>query len=155
MIIRKAKIKDFDQILKLQLELEDAECKFDSNLIERCYSTKEGKKRLKERIKNKNQVFLVAESNNNILGFIDGRMMDEAIWYKEKVGILEHICVRKENRRENVASNLLKEFEHEIINKGAIYIQILAFPKNIPAISLYNKHGYKEYSVYLSKRINK
>lgn len=46
MIIRKAEKKDFDSILKLQLELEDTECKFDSNLIERSYDTKDGRKRL-------------------------------------------------------------------------------------------------------------
>lgn len=153
MIVRKVEMKDFDSILKLQLELEDAECKFDTNLIERCYDTKEGKKRLKERIKSKTQVFLVAESNNEVVGFIDGRIMDEAIWYKEKVGILEHMCLKKENRGNKVASNLLKEFEIKIMNMGAKYIQILAFPGNKPAMDLYNKHGYEMYSVYLSKRI--
>ncbi len=153
MIIRRAKIEDFDSILKLQLELEDTECKFDTNLIERCYDTKEGKKRLRKRIKSKTQVFLVAVSNNEVVGFVDGRIMDEAIWYKEKVGILEHICVRKENRRKNVASNLIKAFEREIVNMGAKYIQILAFPENKPAMDLYNKYGYEMYSVYLSKRI--
>ncbi len=153
MTIRKAETKDFDSILKLQLELEDTEVKFDSNLIERCYETNEGKKRLIKRIKSKSQVFLVAESNNEIVGFIDGRIMEEAIWYKEKVGILEHICVKKENRRNNVASNLLKEFESRIINMGAKYIQILAFPNNKPAMDLYKKFGYEMYSIYLSKRI--
>lgn len=150
MTIRKAEIKDFDSILKLQLELEDTEVKFDSNLIERCYETKEGKKRLIKRIKSKTQV---VESNNEIVGFIDGRIMEEAIWYKEKVGILEHICVKKENRRNNVASNLLKEFESRLISMGVKYIQILAFPNNKPAIHLYKKYGYEVYSVYLSKRI--
>lgn len=152
MNIRKAETKDFDSILKLQLELEDTEVKFDSNLIERCYETNEGKKRLIKRIKSKAQVFLVAESNNEIVGFIDGRIMEEAIWYKEKVGILEHICVKKENRRNNVASNLLKEFESRIINMGAKYIQILAFPNNKPAMDLYKKFGYEMYSIYLSKK---
>lgn len=153
MNIRKAETKDFDSILKLQLELEDTEVKFDSNLIERCYETNEGKKRLIKRIKSKAQVFLVAESNNEIVGFIDGRIMEETIWYKEKVGILEHICVKKENRRNNVASNLLKEFESRLISMGAKYIQILAFPNNKPAMDLYKKYGYDMYSVYLSKRI--
>lgn len=153
MNIRKAERKDFDSILKLQLELEDTECKFDSNLIERCYNTKDGRKKLKRRIKNKKQVFLVAEINDDIVGFIDGRIMDEAIWYKEKVGILEHICVKQENRMNNVASNLLKEFESRIKNKGAKFIQILAFLENKPALNFYNKHGYKEYSIYLSKQL--
>lgn len=150
MVIRKAKTKDFDSILKLQLELEDTEVKFDSNLIERCYDKKDGRTRL---IKSKTQIFLVAELNNEIVGFIDGRIMDEAIWYKEKVGILEHICVKKENRRNNVASKLLMEFESRLISMGTKYIQILAFPNNKPAMDLYKKFGYDIYSVYLSKRI--
>lgn len=85
MIIRKAEKKDFDSILKLQFELEDTECKFDPNLIERCYGTNEGHKKLLERIKSKTQVFLVAESNNEIVGFIDGRIMDEAYGIKRKL----------------------------------------------------------------------
>ncbi len=129
MIIRKAEEIDFKQVLDLQLELEKTECKFDSNLVEGCYDTNEGKRRLKNRI------------------------MDEAIWYKEKVGILEHICVGKEYRKKGIAMLLLKKFEEEIKKMGAKYIQILAFPNNNPAIDLYKKYGYKEYSVYYSKKI--
>lgn len=153
MIIRKVEGKDFNQVLNLQLELEKTECKFDPNLIEGCYGTDEGCERLKTRIISKSQVFLVAESNNQIIGFIDGRIMDEAIWYKQKVGILEHICVGKEHRKNGVATLLLKKFEEEIKKIGAKYIQILAFPENEPAIKFYNKHDYKEYSAYYSKKI--
>lgn len=39
------------------------------------------------------------------------------------------------------------------MNEGVKYIQILAFLENKPAINFYNKQGYKEYSVYLSKKI--
>lgn len=153
MIIRKAEETDFKQVLDLQLELEKTECKFDSNLVEGCYDTNEGKRRLKNRIMDKNQIFLVAQSDDEIIGFIDGRIMDEAIWYKEKVGILEHICVGKEYRKKGIAMLLLKKFEEEIKKMGAKYIQILAFPNNNPAIDLYKKYGYKEYSVYYSKKI--
>lgn len=153
MIIRKAEEKDFEQVLDLQLELERTECRFDSNLIEGCYNTKEGNKQLKERIKNKNQIFLLAENDNRIIGFIDGRIMDEAIWYKEMVGILEHVCVGKEYRNKGVATLLIKKFEEEIRKIGAKYIQILAFLDNEPARNLYKKQGYEEYSVYYSKKI--
>lgn len=99
MIIRKAEENDFKQVLNLQLELEDTECKFDSNLKERCYNTNEGKKKLKKRITEKNQIFLVAQNEDKIVGFIDGKIMDEAIYHKQKVGILAHICVEKEYRK--------------------------------------------------------
>lgn len=65
--------------------------------------------------------------NNEIVGFIDERIMDEAIYYKEKVVILEHVCVKKENRRNNVASKLLKKFKSGLISMGRNIFKYLPF----------------------------
>ena len=45
MKIRKVKIEDFTDILKLQLQLEDVEICFDNNLKPHCYETEEGKQK--------------------------------------------------------------------------------------------------------------
>lgn len=44
MKIRKVLISDFKDILRLQLQLEDAEVVFDNNLVSHCYDTEEGRK---------------------------------------------------------------------------------------------------------------
>ena len=69
MVIRKSQPKDFNDILQLQLELEDVEIQFDNNLKSHCYDTKEGKEKLKNRIKNKNCIFYVGEEDNKVIAF--------------------------------------------------------------------------------------
>ena len=46
MNIRKVLISDFEDILRLQLQLEDTEIVFDDNLVSHCYDTEEGRKKL-------------------------------------------------------------------------------------------------------------
>lgn len=154
MNIRKVKIEDFDEILKLSLVLEDAEIIFDDNLKYHCYETREGKKRLKKRISNKNNIFYVIENiDNKIIGFIDGRVSDDEWWYKEKVAYLDHLCVDEDYRKQKIATKLLNKFEIEAKKKGAKYIRILAFTNNEPAVSLYKNNNYIEYSTYYNKEI--
>lgn len=43
MNIRNGTIEDFDEILNLQLQLEDAEIEFDNNLKKHCFNTEKGK----------------------------------------------------------------------------------------------------------------
>ena len=65
MKIRDAKKEDFDVILDLQLQLEDAEVVFDENLKKHFYDTEEGRKKLMKRITRKDNVFLVMENDDS------------------------------------------------------------------------------------------
>ena len=154
MNIRNATIEDFEYLLKLQLQLEDIEIKFDNNLKERCYDTNQGREKLKNRINNTNNIFLVVTNESNIvIAFIDGNIPDDEWWYKDTVAYLNHICVDKDYRNHGIASMLLKKFEQTAIEKAATYIRLLAFNQNEPAISFYKNKGFIEYSTYYNKRI--
>lgn len=154
MYIRKVEEKDFDSVLDLHLQLEDTEITFDSNLRARCYETEEGKDKLNKRIHNKNNIFLVAiNEDEQVIGFIDGSVLEDAWWYKEKVISLDYICVDKKYRRENVATSLFQAFEEQAKQKEIKHIRVLAFVKNIPATSFYKKHGFDLYSAYYNKKI--
>ena len=59
MNIRKVNKEDFDDILNLQLQLEVTEILFDCNLKERCYETNKGKEKLKNRINNEKNIFML------------------------------------------------------------------------------------------------
>ena len=85
MKIRKVKKDDFEAILDLQLQLEDAEAVFDDNLKKHCYATEEGIKRLKKRISKRKNIFYVAVEDNKVVGFIDGYIPEDEWWYVEKV----------------------------------------------------------------------
>ncbi len=155
MKIRKVLISDFEDILRLQLQLEDTEVVFDNNLVKHCYDTKEGRNKLKKRIRSKSNIFFVMEDDNKIVGFIDGNVPDDEWWYKEKVAYINHLCVDSSYRKKGIAIELMAEFEKVAKELGAKYLRLLAFPDNKPAVSFYKKNGFTEYSIYYNKVIKK
>lgn len=155
MNIRKVDMKDFDDILNLQLQLEDTEMKFDYNLKEKFYETAKGKEKLKNRIDNEKNIFyVVTNENDKVIAFIDGNIPDDEWWYKDTVAYLNHICVDNCYRNRGIARMLLNKFETTAVEKGAKYVRLLAFPQNKPAIFFYQKDGFTEYSVYYNKKLD-
>ena len=156
MKVRAVKKEDFDDIFKLQLQLEDAESVFDDNLKYHSYDTRKGKIKLRKRIVNPNNIFLVAENENKkIIGFIDGFVPEDEWWYNEKVAYISHICVDINYRNQGIGTNLMKKFEKKAMKNNIIGLRLLAFPNNKPAITLYKNCGFEEYSTYYYKKFNR
>ena len=154
MNIRKATMKDFERILELQIQLDETEIEFDSNLKEKQEIIDKEIESLKKRIRKRNTIFLVATNEENeIIGFIDGLLWDDAWYYNELVAFLDHICVDKKYRNNGYATKLLNEFEKIVKEKGAKYIRLLAFHHNMSAVSFYQKNGFSEYSMYYNKKL--
>ena len=95
---------------------------------------------------------MVAEIDNKIVGLIDGYIM-ESIYYNEKISYLAHLCVDEKYRNKEIGSKLIEEFSEISKKKGAKYITLSAFEKDIPATNLYNKHGFESYSIYYMKKM--
>jgi len=83
---------------------------------------------------------------------IDGHII-ESIYYKEKISYLNHLCVDEKYRNNEVGSKLIEEFSKISKNKGAKYIKLNVFEKNIPAFNLYKKLGFESYSIFYMKKI--
>lgn len=152
MNIRKVNINDYDDVANLYTQLFDAEKGFDDNIVDTYSIDEKVEKIIKKRIKSRKEIFLVAEIDNKIVGLIDGYII-ESICYKEKVAYLDHICVDKNHRNNDIGSKLIEEFSKKVEKKGAKYIKLNAFEENIPAVSLYRKHGFEKYSIYYMKKI--
>lgn len=145
-------MKDCGQVIDLYQQLYDAEKIFDSNLSD-TYKISESNKqirKIKKRIKSKNNIFLVAEKDNQIIGLIDGYLVDSDC-YKENVGYLDHLCVDKKYRRQGVATMLIEMFKEKM--KNVSYIKLNAFSTNFSATNLYKKLGFEEYSIYYRSKI--
>ena len=152
MNIRKAKIEDYDKIIELYKELYDAEKIFDKNLSSTYNVSEKQKEEIQKRIKSRKEIFLVAEEDDKIIGLIDGYIIDNSN-HIEKVGYLDHLCVNKKYRKLGIGENLIKEFSNKMKNKNVTYLKLNAFEKNLPAIALYEKLGFEEYSIYYMKII--
>lgn len=154
MNIRKAKIGDYEQIMELYQQLYDAEKIFDSNLDNEYKMLESNKqiKKIKKRIKSRNNIFLVAEKDEEIIGLIDGYLIDSDC-YKEKVGYLNHLCVDRKYRRKGVALALIEMFKKYMKKIDVSYIKLNAFSDNLSAVNLYKKLGFKEYSIYYQSKL--
>ena len=152
MNIRKVNINDYDDVANLYTQLFDAEKGFDDNIVNTYIIDEKVEKIIKKRIKSRKEIFLVAEIDNKIVGLIDGFII-ESICYKEKVAYLDHLCVDEKYRNNDIGSKLIDEFSKKAEKKGAKYIKLNAFEENIPAVSLYRKHGFEKYSIYYMKKI--
>lgn len=152
MDIRKVKIEDYNQVIELYAQLDDAERIFDSNLIDTHEVPEEQKKKIEKRIKSRKGIFLVAVEDENIVGLIDGYIID-SIYYKEKVGYLDHVCVDKKHRNKGIGTKLIEEFTKKMKTKNVAYLKLNAFENNTPAVNLYKKLGFEEYSIYYMKKI--
>jgi len=147
MQIRKVNINDYNEVIKLYTELYDAEKVYDDNLIDEDLLDEKFENKIKKRIKSRKEIFLVIEIDNKLVGLIDGYIL-ENIHHKEKVVYLDHLCVDKKYRRQNIGTTLIKEFSDIAKKKGAKLIMLNAFENNTKAVNLYKKLGFREHSIY-------
>lgn len=152
MKIRKVNIEDYLEVINLYTQLHDAEKEFDDNLVEELIIDEEQEKKIKKKMKSRKEIFLVAELENKVVGLIDGFIIDD-IFFKEKIAYLDHICVDRNHRNKEIGTKLIKEFQKISQKKGAKYVKLNAFVKNINAIKLYEKFGFEEHSRFYVNKI--
>ena len=150
--IRKVKKSDFYDVFNLYKELYLAECPFDDNLNINYYETEESKEKVLKSIKSRKKTFLVAEENDKVIGLIDGYMLN-CTQYVHKVAYLDHLCVSINHKKKGIGKLLISSFETKMKEQGAKFIKLNAFSENHPAISLYKKEDFSQYSVYYLKNL--
>lgn len=150
---RKATKKDLNYVADLATILENAEIPFDSNIKPGYYQTKIGRKYLLKDIRDKKKIFLVATINNQVIGFIDGYIYNKKEEYIDSFGYLNRVSVSNQFQKRGIGSALIQEFTNHVLKQGAKYIKLNAFEKNTPAVTLYQKLGFQEYSIYYAKEI--
>lgn len=154
MIIRKAKKNDIDDIIKLADQLRKTESNIDKNLKADAYLSDNYREKQLKYISSRKKIFLVLEIDNKIVGYVNGYIVDNVdIYYHESVAYLDCLCVDKSFRNQGYGKKLIDEFTKVVKNKGVKYIKLNAFESNIPAVNLYKKEGFEEYSIYYVKEI--
>jgi ribosomal protein S18 acetylase RimI-like enzyme len=143
MIIRKAKIKDIENISKnnilLALESENKSIDFDT--------VYDGVKNI---INDENKGFyLVFELNNKIIGqlMITYEWSD---WYNKMNWWIQSVYIDELNRRKGIFNKLIDYLKKLAIEKNISVLKLYVYKKNLLAKKVYEKIGFNEalYDIY-------
>ena len=160
MKIRKAKKEDIEKIWEIEKESREHHTKISQTKYKRLNKSKTDKKaksefekNLEKDINGKKIVFLVAEINNEIAGWIFSKLgtwgwsdnPPKTIW-------IDDIGVLKKYQRKGIAKKLLKETEKIAKKKGMEYSYLTVWLKNEPAYNLYKKNKYEDFAIEMVKK---
>lgn len=155
MIIRKANIKDAEEIGELSKQFWDAHKNIDP-LIEplKEQTTKSHINDAKKGIKDKNNYIFVAEKDNKVVGVITFFIKTNDKYFKiRKYGYLDSATTHKNYRKQGIAKELNNFAIKFLKNKGIKYIKTNVYISNNIALNAWKKIGFKEQSINLFKEI--
>lgn len=149
-LIRRAEIRDLDDILRLNFDLFRKEYKeYDESLnLEWTYN--EGKKFFENRIVKKSGFVEVAEASGKIIGYLCGGISERLFYRKKaKYAELENMLVEESFRGGGIGVRLTKDFINWCEENKVNYIAATASAQNEQAIDFYRKIGFKDYDLTL------
>ena len=117
---------DYDRVLKIWESMEKG------MTVGRSDSPQEIEKKLQR----DPDLFLVAESNAEIVGTVIGG-------YDGRRGMIYHLAVRSEFRKQGIATHLIEEIEKRLQGKGCLKCYLLTFADNSEAIQFYKQRGWR------------
>ncbi len=149
MEIRKARVEDVNDILRLNQKLFDNEySNFDKTLD--CGWPPNNKDYFKDSIKDENFISLVAVSNRKIIGYLIGSIHKAEEYRKLKeLAEVDNTFVLEEHRGKGVGKKLFEEFLEWSKKRGIDRMKVVASSKNKKAINFYKKCGFKDYNLTL------
>ncbi len=139
MRIRKAKREDFEDYYKLKKEEEKEYPEIIQEKVP-TLSKREYKKDFDEIFSSRNNLLIIIEEKESMVGFLYGRMYRSR---KNSKGYIEVIFISKEFRRKGLARNLIRRFTEILKGKRYNKIQLSVNQKNIGAVKLYKRLGFK------------
>jgi ribosomal protein S18 acetylase RimI-like enzyme len=95
-----------------------------------------------KKLKRDPDLFLVAEVNGQIVGSVFGG-------YDGRRGMMYHLAVTGEHRREGIGRALVEELERRLREKGCIRYYLLVTMDNLEAIQFYESRGWQRMDLYV------
>jgi GNAT superfamily N-acetyltransferase len=154
--IRKANIKDLEDILRLNFDLFKKEYKEYDKSLNLKWTHNEGKIYFSDMISNKNGFVEVAEVDSKIVGYICGGISERMFYRKKaKYAELENMLIESSLRGKGIGIKLMEDFIDWCKMKKSDYISVTASMQNEQGINFYRKLGFKDYNLTLEMVIEK
>ncbi|MGM0399372.1 MAG: GNAT family N-acetyltransferase [Halobacteriota archaeon] len=109
----------------------------DDDTIEEAVEEWYGGDRLQDLLERETEHFLVAESDDAIVGFAELTVSDAT-----DVGAIQWLHVDPEYRGEGVGSALLEAAEMDLLDRGVARVEGAVLAANVDGINFYEDHGY-------------
>lgn len=152
-IIRKALKKDLKSVMELNTALFQLEIKLGNEVDINWTYSKDGRKYFLERLSQEKAIFLVAEINKKIVGYVIA-FIEKYLHKKPKTIVeIENMYVLPKFQRKGVGQRLVTIVEDEAKRKGALTIFVVAISKNNSAKNFYRKMNFKETQIYFEKAL--
>lgn len=150
--IRQAELTDLDSLRKLNEKIFIDNPKYDDDFITNFALTEEGKKYFEEAIERKDGYFLVAEEDNEMVGYINGGTKD-APYRKSRYFEIENLGVVPEQKGKGIGKMLLEKITSWAKEHGYQKIYLNCYAKNSEALAFYRHNGYLDIDICLEKII--
>lgn len=148
-VVRKAELKDTKDANNLLTLLIRDEKQYDPSINENCVISRF----YEDMISNDSNILLVAEIDNEIIGYLYGYIVDNGNTYLDKVSKLDALYIIKEYRKNKIATKLINEFKSWSLKNGVKYIELQVLNDNTSAVSLYKKEGFRSFKSTLINKI--
>lgn len=148
-VIRKAEPKDTKEANNLLTMLIRDEKQYDPSINENCVISRF----YEDMISNDSNILLVAEIDNEIIGYLYGYIVDNGNTYLDKVSKLDALYIIKEYRKNKIATKLINEFKSWSLKNGVKYIELQVLNDNTSAVNLYKKEGFRSFKSTLINKI--
>ncbi|HUV42611.1 MAG TPA: GNAT family N-acetyltransferase [Patescibacteria group bacterium] len=151
--IRKATINDLPAIKELNKQIFINNPKYDNDAVEDFAHTPQGEKYFKEAIRSKKGCFLIAEENEQMIGYANGEEK-EASYRKSKYFEIDNLGVILEKKKQGIGKKILNAITNWAKKKGFQKIYLNCYVKNEKALNFYRSNGYSEIDICLEKKIS-
>ena len=153
MQIRKATIKDYELLKEIKLLAKSEELKY-SETLKPIDETKERYlSYLRLDLTNEKRAIFIAEEDNKTIGIILVKYFNPLLISKfSKKGYISNVYILEKHRRKGVAQKLIDKGESWLKEKGVHHLTLEIHKDNTPAIALYHKKGFNDYTIKMSKK---
>ena len=140
MKIEKVIAKDFNELLEMRIALDVDQAKMQGKIPELDDVKRKLRKKLKELLKEKTILFLMAKNETGILGFI----MGEVSVSQKGIGWIPDLYVKPGSRGSGIGYRLLNEILIWLKGKGVNKAWISVHKRNKVARHMYKKLGFHQ-----------
>jgi GNAT superfamily N-acetyltransferase len=95
-------------------------------------------------------IAFVAESNH-IVGYLAASMYTKNWMTANPIAEIDNMFIESGHRTQGVGSGLMEAFKAWALSRGAQRLKVGALTANHPAISFYQRHGFKAIELYLEQ----